>query len=482
MQINNKNWTFVYSEGHSMLLNEVWFRAFTNYPKVPGIFKEMLYVNKEGLEVCYAPESEIKRVREQGKIFFSESYRKKFKKDIYKHANIFANFWKDYNKINFSKLTNKQLLRIFNKYVKYLEPLLAYYQVSGGRTYPLLEEFVKDKMASDFKENKLEEAYSTILTSTDLDLMEKEEIDLLKLSDRKIVTEDNLLLHAKNYAYSYLCTYDQKQVLISLKERLSELKKKYRNSRIFLAERLKKKSDLLKVQKKIIKKFSNDKKLLSLIEFLRNQGKLRFDYKEWFFGAEYKFLNIFIEVAKRLELPLQEYMDSYQIIDTQNFLKFNRKLSQGEINKRCKIFVFLQLAGKKYFYSGDKASQVEKQAFPVSDNSKREVRGVTANAGVVTGRARIILPKNFSHLQEAMKEFKAGEILITTMTQPNLLVIMRKSVAIITNQGGITSHAAVLSRELGVPCVVGTLIATEVFKTGDLIKVDADKGVITLIK
>ena len=56
--------------------------------------------------------------------------------------------------------------------------------------------------------------------------------------------------------------------------------------------------------------------------------------------------------------------------------------------------------------------------------------------------------------------------------------IMKKASAIVTNQGGITSHAAVLAREFGIPCIVGTNIATEVFKDGDLVEVDADSGII----
>ena len=66
------------------------------------------------------------------------------------------------------------------------------------------------------------------------------------------------------------------------------------------------------------------------------------------------------------------------------------------------------------------------------------------------------------------------------MTQPNLLPIMKKAAAIVTNQGGITSHAAVLSRELGIPCIVGTLTATTNFKNGDIVQVDANKGIVCL--
>ncbi len=75
-----------------------------------------------------------------------------------------------------------------------------------------------------------------------------------------------------------------------------------------------------------------------------------------------------------------------------------------------------------------------------------------------------------------------GEILVTTMTQPNLLAAMRKAAAIVTDQGGMTSHAAVISRELGIPCVVGTYKATRIFKTGDVLEVDANKGIVRLLK
>ena len=59
---------------------------------------------------------------------------------------------------------------------------------------------------------------------------------------------------------------------------------------------------------------------------------------------------------------------------------------------------------------------------------------------------------------------------------------MRKAGAIITDEGGLTSHAAVISREFGIPCIVGTHKATEIFKNGDLVEVDANKGVVSIIK
>lgn len=477
MKIKDKNWTFVYSEGHSMLLNELFFRAFTNYPAIPGIFKEMIYINKQGLEVCHVPWSEIIRVKEQGKFFFRATYREEFQSAIKQCAKDFSLFWEEYKKVDFSVINNQELTHIFEKYIEHLEPMLAYYQVSGGRSYTVLEEYVKKKMAKYFKSNDLERAYSTVLTSAVLDLLALEDIALLKLAQGKI-TKNKLIVHAKNYAYAYLCTYDNKEVILSLQKRIADLKKYYRNHSVYLSNHRAAKTRLIKEQKKIVSKFENQKKLVTIIEFLRQQGKLRFDYKEWFFGAEYKFLDLFKEISSRIGLSLEDYMYSYRINDTLEFLKSGKKLSKSERSSRRDIFIFLQINKKKFFYAGKKAKKIEQDVFPEQTKFLQQVSGNVANTGKVTGPAKIILPKNFEYLQKVIKDFKEGEILITTMTQPNLVVIMKKAVAIVTNQGGITSHAAVLSRELGIPCIVGTLTATEVFKDGDMIEVDATKGIV----
>ena len=75
-----------------------------------------------------------------------------------------------------------------------------------------------------------------------------------------------------------------------------------------------------------------------------------------------------------------------------------------------------------------------------------------------------------------------GAILVAGQTRPSLMPAIRKAGAIITDEGGITSHAAIVSRELKIPCVIGTEFATKIFKTGDLVKVDAQKGIASLMK
>jgi pyruvate,water dikinase len=105
-----------------------------------------------------------------------------------------------------------------------------------------------------------------------------------------------------------------------------------------------------------------------------------------------------------------------------------------------------------------------------------EVSGMVANKGIVRGKARITMSaKEAANIQK-------GEILITSMTTPDFITAMKRAAAVVTNEGGVLCHAAIVSRELGVPCIVGTRIATKVFKTGDLIEVDGNLGVVRKVE
>ena len=112
---------------------------------------------------------------------------------------------------------------------------------------------------------------------------------------------------------------------------------------------------------------------------------------------------------------------------------------------------------------------------PSAPGDVRELSGSVASAGYARGRAKVILqPDEFFKMEK-------GDILVTAMTTPEFVPLMHASAAIVTDIGGMLSHAAIISREIGKPCVIGTKIATKVFKDGDLIEVDADKGVVRKI-
>jgi len=104
------------------------------------------------------------------------------------------------------------------------------------------------------------------------------------------------------------------------------------------------------------------------------------------------------------------------------------------------------------------------------------LKGSTAFGGKVKGKVRVILK------QDEMSGFKEGEIFVTVNSNPSFVPALKKSNAIVTDEGGIMCHAAIVARELKKPCIIGTKIATKVLKDGDIVEVNADVGVVRKIK
>lgn len=96
--------------------------------------------------------------------------------------------------------------------------------------------------------------------------------------------------------------------------------------------------------------------------------------------------------------------------------------------------------------------------------------GIAASPGIAVGKVKII-----REVKE-LRNVKEGEVMVTRMTRPDYVPAMKRCVAVLTDEGGRTSHAAIVSRELGVPCIVGTGQATSLLKNGELVTVDGNRG------
>ena len=101
------------------------------------------------------------------------------------------------------------------------------------------------------------------------------------------------------------------------------------------------------------------------------------------------------------------------------------------------------------------------------------VQGLGASPGHASGAARLL------HSVEDVGDLEQGEVLVTTMTSPDWVPVMRRAAAVVTDAGGMTSHAAIVSRELGIPCIVGTRDATTRLKTGMMVTVDGTRGTVS---
>lgn len=110
---------------------------------------------------------------------------------------------------------------------------------------------------------------------------------------------------------------------------------------------------------------------------------------------------------------------------------------------------------------------------PKFDENQDVIKGQVGNKGIATGKVKVILANT------EFDKMEIGDVLVTTMTTPDFVILMQKASAIVTDIGGLLCHAAIVSREINKPCVIGTKNGTQILKDGDMVEVDANKGTVT---
>ena len=169
-------------------------------------------------------------------------------------------------------------------------------------------------------------------------------------------------------------------------------------------------------------------------------------------------INKLAELAKRIEKHYGKPMDIEWAIDQDLSFPENMMLVQARPET---IF-------------GSKTMEASKMEENKAQDLKVIVRGISAGRrGYGIGKAKVVL-----NIEDAHSSMSKGDVLVTGMTDPDFVPFMKMASAIVTDKGGITSHAAIVSRELNIPCVVGTENATQIMKTGQEYTVDSRNGVI----
>ena len=228
------------------------------------------------------------------------------------------------------------------------------------------------------------------------------------------------------------------------------------------------------LQKKLLKRLCSGEKDKLIFSFPRRLIETKALRKDAMYFGCFVFEKLFGEMAKRLEISLDQvrYMQEQELVDA-----MNKKFKDFDmLNERIKYSVFFTVGGKRTFLVGDEAKKWYSDNVIVEEVfESNELKGASAFPGHVRGRVKII-----SHPNEIFKMNK-GDILVSHATNPNLLPAMDIAAAIVTDIGGLTCHAAIVSREFRIPCVVGTKYATQVLQDNDLVEVDAEKGIIKII-
>jgi len=224
--------------------------------------------------------------------------------------------------------------------------------------------------------------------------------------------------------------------------------------------------------RRLVKKYNLDGRTIRLAKLTQRSSYLQDDRKRKQLETMIYINKLYKELANRLNISLER---SFYI----NFIEFDyfikNKNSLSELKKRQKNFR-LTLTWFQPEFSTVKVAELQKlldQAY-VGKQGK-EVKGVVAQPGKVMGTVKIV--KNLA----GISDFKNNQILVAQMTSPDYIAAIKKARAIVTDDGGLTCHAAIVARELKKPCIVGTRNATRLLHDGDLVEVDADRGVVIKI-
>jgi phosphohistidine swiveling domain-containing protein len=177
----------------------------------------------------------------------------------------------------------------------------------------------------------------------------------------------------------------------------------------------------------------------------------------------------------------QETDATFLFIDELLFLYDGKSISEEILRERRQYYGCASLDGNfKIFTYGESVEVWD--AFCSSKSEQEVIKGTIANRGIASGR--VIIAPMLVDMQEIMaidSKMKTGDILVAESTTPELMMLCKKAAAIVTDQGGMLSHAAMVSRELNLPCVIGTGNATHVLKDGFMVEVNADKGVVKIL-
>ncbi len=210
-----------------------------------------------------------------------------------------------------------------------------------------------------------------------------------------------------------------------------------------------------------------------LAELLRNFGGYQDERKRNILIYLHYLEILLAEIGARVNIPLRVMRDSFPE-EVKDIL--DGKLTEDLINRRREkvLVVWEEGKTKAQILVGEEAKEWEEKLAPKHDG-EQIVKGHVASKGKAIGKVRVLLSASDND------KLEKGEILVTFMTSPDFMSAIRKCAAIVTNLGGVTSHAAIISRELGIPCIVGTRNATEILKTGDMVEVDANTGEVKIL-
>jgi len=407
---------------------------------------------------------------------------KKFKTDGEKYASTLIEKCLEYGahliktskeieKKSISKLNRSKMANLLEKYVAVASNYMIFQNIAlfENPISDLSNELVK-KYA--FSKSEQDQLLNLITTSSNLTAGEKEQDEFLKLALGK--RSDKLIQnHARKHGWLAMRFFvGEAWTKEYIKTRLSTMNSV--KSKKELAQRIAHRIEREKKIKKAIKNFNSKDK--SKVKLIRDIVYLRTQRTDFFQESSYYVINLVKKIANQLEIRYSEllYLSAKEVV-----LSLQGKFDYHScIAKRQENFVVFFDTNQDCILEAKEATEFLQKISILNRSAQEEseIIGKTGYGGKARGKAKIVKSEADN------SKVEKGDILISMMTTPNFIPALEKASAFVTDEGGVTCHAAIIAREMKKPCVVGTKIATKVIKDGDYIEVDADKGSVKILK
>lgn len=440
---------------------------FIDFPKVYKgfVWPKALIIFKEGRGVWMHEFPELRK--DGGKLFLSYMLpigkRGEARKNWKKSRDELIKEEKEMEKVDLTKISNEELIKIWRDFNNSINKFWVYSIIPELSNYGS-SEILQDKLKSIVPQNEMMSVMEILTAPTEVSFYQEEEMDLAET--------DNLKGHQKKYFW-LKNSYANVEVLPI--EFFSERKKSISHK---IREEVAQILNEAKIKKiKIRDKYKLNEEIMNIADAIDDAIIWQDTRKKdiWIY-LHYKDL-LLNEFTRRYKYDKKEalYLLSKEIIGL-----LEGKKIDFDIHERLHASGIFAMPGKIRVLDANAVLEYwERYVDAKTDNNISEFKGIVASKGdgkKIKGIVKIVLDPNRT------TQFNEGDILVTTMTTPEYIFVMRRSSAIITDTGGLTSHAAIVSRELKKPCIVGTKVASHVLNNGDLVEVDATSGVVRIIK
>ena len=386
--------------------------------------------------------------------------------------NHLVNFFK---RLNIHNLSNKKLFKAYEKWLQFYQ----YYQGEGNPYTRLVDRYGMQVLRDELKKQKVIDIESavTILTAPNQEsyLAKEERLFWSGVVIIKSPKQLNRFLnqHLEHYAWVGRSYMEEPALTIQqLRNRLKKVSSKNRPTKLtHLTEILK--HNLL-LRKQLIKKYSLNKKIIQYADILQNAAFFK-DFIRGLLAEVYYYSDkVFDELEKRTNLSREQIKSLTYEEFNDVFLK--KKIPNFKLIKERLNGIYLVLPNDsisaKVIYGKPASSFENKYLLDKSLLYVKEFKGRAVSNGIVKGKVRVV------YKWSEMEDFKKGEVLVVNNTNPSFVPYLHKAVAIIAAEGGVTVHAAIVAREMKIPCVIGISNVTRLLKTGQMIEVDANKGIV----